>query len=104
MRLPSRLQQQRWPCDPQERSAASAANRGLWRLDAQRFYWPHGNEPMKPEQLVSVVVPAFNASKTIDETLLSSRSQTYRELEIIVVDDGSTDDTRLIAARHAAID
>jgi glycosyltransferase involved in cell wall biosynthesis len=59
---------------------------------------------MKPEQLVSVVVPAFNASKTIDETLLSIRSQTYRELEIIVVDDGSTDDTRLIAARHAAID
>jgi glycosyltransferase involved in cell wall biosynthesis len=59
---------------------------------------------MKREQLVSVVVPAFNASETIDETLLSIRSQTYRELEIIVVDDGSTDDTRPIAARHAAID
>jgi glycosyltransferase involved in cell wall biosynthesis len=59
---------------------------------------------MKREPLVSVVVPAFNASETIDETLLSIRSQTYRELEIIVVDDGSTDDTRPIAARHAAID
>ena len=59
---------------------------------------------MKREPLVSVVVPAFNASDTIDETLLSIRSQTHRELEIIVVDDGSTDDTRPIAARHAAID
>jgi glycosyltransferase involved in cell wall biosynthesis len=59
---------------------------------------------MKLEQLVSVVVPAFNASETINETLHSIRSQTYRELEIIVVDDGSTDDTRPIAARHAAID
>jgi glycosyltransferase involved in cell wall biosynthesis len=59
---------------------------------------------MKLEQLVSVVVPAFNASETINETLHSIRSQTYRVLEIIVVDDGSTDDTRPIAARHAAID
>jgi len=40
-------------------------------------------------ELVSVVIPAFNAETTIDETLRSVRSQSWRELEIVVVDDGS---------------
>jgi glycosyltransferase involved in cell wall biosynthesis len=51
-----------------------------------------------------VVIPAFNASATIDETLRSVRSQSHRELEIIVVDDGSTDDTVAIVQRHVAQD
>jgi glycosyltransferase involved in cell wall biosynthesis len=51
--------------------------------------------------LVSVVIPAFNAGATIDETLRSVRSQSHEPLEIIVVDDGSTDDTLAVAERHA---
>ena len=54
--------------------------------------------------LVSVLVPAFNASATLDATLRSARGQTHAELEIIVVDDGSTDATVEIATRHAAAD
>lgn len=53
---------------------------------------------------VSVVIPAFNAGRTLDETLTSARGQTYANLEIIIVDDGSTDDSAAIAMRHAAED
>jgi glycosyltransferase involved in cell wall biosynthesis len=42
---------------------------------------------------ISVIVPAFNADRTILETLNSIQRQTMRDIEIIVVDDGSTDDT-----------
>ena len=59
---------------------------------------------MSGGDLVSVVVPAYNAEATLDETLHSVRAQTHAALEIIVVDDGSTDATRAVAERHAAAD
>lgn len=54
--------------------------------------------------LVTVVVPAYNAEKTIEETLHSIRAQTYRNLEILVIDDGSTDNTARIVADHVQND
>jgi len=57
-----------------------------------------------PDQLVSVVVPAYNSERTIGETLHSVRSQTHQNLEIIVVDDGSTDATAAIVRIHKASD
>ena len=50
---------------------------------------------MKP--LVSVLIPAFNAQEWIAETLESVLGQTWPRMEIIVVDDGSTDQTLAIA-------
>jgi len=46
--------------------------------------------------LVSVIIPAHNEEAHILETIKSILSQTYKHLEIVVVDDGSTDQTRKI--------
>ena len=48
-----------------------------------------------------VVMPAFNAAHTLRETLESVLAQTVEAAEIIVVDDGSTDDTVQLASRFA---
>jgi glycosyltransferase involved in cell wall biosynthesis len=53
---------------------------------------------------VSIVVPAFNSAAYLGEALSSLRAQTLSDIEIIVVDDGSTDGTGDVARRHAAED
>jgi hypothetical protein len=59
---------------------------------------------MHDDDLVSVIIPAYNAASTLGETLDSVRRQTHRRLEVIVVDDGSQDRTAEIAEAHAAED
>ena len=54
--------------------------------------------------LVSVIVPAWNAGQTIAETLDSVRAQTFSDYEVIIVDDGSSDETAEIARRFCAAD
>jgi glycosyltransferase involved in cell wall biosynthesis len=49
--------------------------------------------------LVSILIPAYNAERWIAETIRSALKQTWRNKEIIVVDDGSTDGTLAIARR-----
>src|SRR5438093_3355190 len=50
---------------------------------------------MKP--LVSILIPAYNAERWIAETMRSALRQTWPNKEILVVDDGSTDQTLRIA-------
>ena len=52
---------------------------------------------MDSTPLVSVVIPAWNASKTLARTLRSVLGQTLDSMQVIVVNDGSTDDTAAIA-------
>lgn len=54
--------------------------------------------------LVTVIITAYNASQFIKEAILSIINQTYTNLEIIIVDDGSTDNTHKIAEYYSLID
>ncbi len=54
--------------------------------------------------LVSIIIPTFNRAHLIAETLDSILAQTYQNWECIVVDDGSTDDTKAIVAAHSKKD
>ena len=53
---------------------------------------------------VTVIVPAYNAEKYISETLVCLRDQTLRDLQVLVVDDGSTDSTAQIVTAFCAAD
>ncbi len=54
--------------------------------------------------MVSVIVPAFNVASFIGESLQSALAQTHKNIEVIVVDDGSADETRQIAEGFARMD
>lgn len=56
---------------------------------------------MSEQPLVSLIIPAYNAEKTLRRTLESARGQTWKNMEIILVDDGSKDDTPRIARETA---
>jgi glycosyltransferase involved in cell wall biosynthesis len=49
--------------------------------------------------LVSVIVPTYNRASIIERAICSALSQTYGNLEVVVVDDGSSDDTRAVVER-----
>lgn len=53
------------------------------------------------QPLVTVIIPAFNAAEYLKDTLQSVENQTYQNLQIIVVDDGSTDDTARIVQSYS---
>jgi len=55
---------------------------------------------LNPLPLVSIIIPAYNAARWIDATLESACGQTWKNKEIILIDDGSTDETLSIAKRH----
>ena len=59
-----------------------------------------GNESVR-SGWVSVIVPTYNRAGMIVDALDSVRNQTYRPIELLIVDDGSTDDTREGMQRYA---
>jgi glycosyltransferase involved in cell wall biosynthesis len=55
---------------------------------------------MKNRSLVSVVVPTYNRAGIISKTIDDVLSQTYQDMEVIVIDDGSTDDTQQVLRNY----
>lgn len=56
------------------------------------------------KSLVSIIIPAYNAEKTISECILSVLNQSYSNWEMIIIDDGSVDGTLEICSRFAKED
>jgi len=93
-------------------------DRGLWpvrldpgegpRLDRLTALAPpetgEGPQPGAAGPLVSVIVPVFNAARTLPTALRGLLAQSWQTLEILVVDDGSEDASPAIAADFAARD
>lgn len=49
---------------------------------------------------LSIIIPCYNAEKTLEQTLISILNQTYQNWEAIIVNDGSTDNTEVIALNY----
>jgi CDP-glycerol glycerophosphotransferase len=84
------------------RSAPARARRATdgARIRVRRALHRRGYVP----GLLSIIVPCYQVEDFLDECLVSLRFQLYREVEIIVVDDGSPDRSREIARHHARRD
>lgn len=77
------------------------------RIDNVKFNSTISKNRTQPEELVSIGMPAYNCEKTIGYAILSLLNQTHQNIEIIIVDDASTDNTekisRELAKKHGRI-
>ena len=62
------------------------------------------NSKRTPEALVSVIIPAYNAEKTLVRTISSINKQDYTNYEVLIINDGSTDSTKELAESYASRD
>ena len=54
--------------------------------------------------VISIIVPVFNAEQYLEECILSILQQTYTDFEVILIDDGSADQSGSICDRFAQMD
>ena len=57
---------------------------------------------LKDNPSISIIIPCFNEEKNVEETIHAALAQRYENIEVIAVNDGSTDKTRAIPDRMAA--
>lgn len=82
-------------------SAAVEANKSIMREDKTFVRnvtaWTHRPPDARP--LVSVVISTYNRAHLLHDTVYSVQAQTVQDFELVIVDDGSTDDTAEVVAR-----
>lgn len=69
-----------------------------------KFQMNQTGTDMGEQPLISVIIPTYNEAPTIGVAIQSMTDQTYRNLEILVIDDGSTDNTENIVKEFARKD
>lgn len=72
-------------------------HQSVGRMEADR----KGTQPLVDNRACrfTVFIPTFNRSRILDRTLESVAAQTYRDFEVVIIDDGSEDDTRQLVQR-----
>ena len=56
------------------------------------------------KDLISIIIPCYNAGKTLSRTLNSVREQDYKDLEVIIVNDGSKDNSLEVISMYTSVD
>lgn len=122
--LPRDLQHTLWILRANEALALGDERGWLQGLNSYLAHWGHAPVVLSPNRrlamiarlatrplapvlggpLVSVIMPAWNAAATVEAAILSILNQTWRNLELLVVDDASSDDTWAVLQRLAAAD
>lgn len=72
-------------------------------MPAARYYQTRGNTFME-EKKISLIIPVYNAQRTLERCIESALAQSYKNLEIILVNDGSTDRSGEICDSYAEKD
>jgi len=79
-------------------SAATEAAQGWSRVTSMARWLARRRQPAGARPRISVVMPVYNAAATLAECLTRLCNSTFGDFEIVMVDDGSTDQSRAIAA------
>ena len=56
------------------------------------------------EELISIIIPVYNAQKYLDRSIQSIINQSYRNLEVLLIDDGSADDSLAVCREYESRD
>jgi teichuronic acid biosynthesis glycosyltransferase TuaG len=54
--------------------------------------------------MITIIIPTYNSEHTLEETISSAMAQSWQDIEILVLDDGSTDNSRQVAQELATLD
>lgn len=66
--------------------------------------WGGGQDPQYKNAIISVIIPVYNAEQTIERCIRSVLRQSFRNFEIIVVNDGSEDKTEAKIQKYIEAD